>query len=371
MTSTGRQEDWVAGPALTRSEQAAADEVAAAVQVRRTRSRRRPSGWLIFLCIGLLSAAATISAAAVDADAGTDLLALLRSVAVEIGGLRWQYAAVVVCLGAAHYLATAIAARAAAGVRLPLGEAVLVQFAAAAANRLTPAGLGGSAINARYMTRRGLHLPAAIGAVTALGVLGVAADVLVLGAIIVAGSWFGLNGASGELRVLVSKVAHLGSALRSPWLWGVVAVVGLAVGWRLRRRGAAGGRSWREFWVPIRELGRDPRRLLTLIAASGSTTLVLAVAFGASTAMVPGPQPRAGLGALLVAFMIGAAAGSAVPVPAGLGSTEAALIGVLMTAQVPAGNAVRQVLIFRLITFWAPAIVGVLASRYLYRRRAI
>ena len=69
--------------------------------------------------------------------------------------------------------------------------------------------------------------------------------------------------------------------------------------------------------------------------------------------------------------MIGAAAGTAVPVPAGLGSTEAALIGVLMTAHVPAANAVRQVLIFRLITFWAPAIVGVLASRYLYRRRAI
>jgi uncharacterized protein (TIRG00374 family) len=69
--------------------------------------------------------------------------------------------------------------------------------------------------------------------------------------------------------------------------------------------------------------------------------------------------------------MIGAAAGSSVPVPAGLGSTEAALIGVLMAAHVPAGHAMQQVLIFRLITFWAPAIVGVFTTRYLYRRRAI
>jgi uncharacterized membrane protein YbhN (UPF0104 family) len=361
----------VAAPALTRSTHGPQTDVAVCIEHRPARRWRRPNVWLLVLGIAILGGTATISAAAVDADSGTDLISLLRSVAVEVGSLRWQYAAVVVCLAAAHYLATAIAARAAAGVRLPLGEAVLVQFAAAAANRLTPAGLGGSAVNARYMIRRGLRLPGAIGAVTTLSVLGAAADVLVLAAIILAGSWFGLRGASGELSLLISHVAHLGAALRSPWLWAAAAVVGLAVGWRIRHRQKAARRPWREFWYPIRVLGRHPKRLLTLMAASGSTTLVLAVAFAASIAMIPGPQPHAGLGALLVAFMIGAAAGSAVPIPAGLGSTEAALIGVLMGAQVPAGSAVRQVLIFRLITFWAPAIVGVLTTRYLYRRRAI
>jgi uncharacterized membrane protein YbhN (UPF0104 family) len=98
---------------------------------------------------------------------------------------------------------------------------------------------------------------------------------------------------------------------------------------------------------------------------------VLAFAFVATTAMVPGPRPAAGLAALVVAFMLGAAAGSAVPVPAGLGSTEAALAAVVVGAALPAAHAVEVVLVFRLITFWLPAVAGVLATRTLYRRRAL
>jgi uncharacterized membrane protein YbhN (UPF0104 family) len=69
--------------------------------------------------------------------------------------------------------------------------------------------------------------------------------------------------------------------------------------------------------------------------------------------------------------MIGAAAGSAVPVPAGLGSTETALAAILIEVQVPASHAVEEVLIFRVLTFWLPAAVGVLATRRLNRRRAL
>jgi uncharacterized membrane protein YbhN (UPF0104 family) len=69
--------------------------------------------------------------------------------------------------------------------------------------------------------------------------------------------------------------------------------------------------------------------------------------------------------------MLGSAAGSAVPVPAGLGSTEAALIAVLISVHVPAPHAVEEVLIFRLLTFWTPAAVGILATHTLRRRRAI
>jgi uncharacterized membrane protein YbhN (UPF0104 family) len=69
--------------------------------------------------------------------------------------------------------------------------------------------------------------------------------------------------------------------------------------------------------------------------------------------------------------MIGAAAGSAVPVPAGLGSTETALVAVLIEAHVAASRAVEEVLIFRVVTFWLPAALGVLALRKLNRRRAL
>ena len=87
--------------------------------------------------------------------------------------------------------------------------------------------------------------------------------------------------------------------------------------------------------------------------------------------MVPGTRPSADVGALVVAFMAASAAGSAVPVPAGLGSTEAALVGVLVAAHVPAAHAVEVVLVFRLITFWLPAGVGVIATRHLRKVRAL
>jgi len=256
-------------------------------------------------------------------------------------------------------------------VPLPFGETLLVQLAASAANRLTPAGLGGSAVTGRYFTRRGLTMPSAVGALATLAVLGVLADLAVLTGLVVIGRWLGANGAPHELAALARKVAAVAAPLRSPWVWlGIAVAVGAGAAVRMSRA-PAGRQVWTRFCLPIRQLARHPSTLGLLLLASGSTTLILAFAFVASTRMVPGSHPTVGLGAMLVGFMLGSAAGGAVPVPAGLGSTEAALIGVLVSEHVAAAVAVQVVLIFRLLTFWMPAIVGILATRHLRRRGAI
>jgi uncharacterized membrane protein YbhN (UPF0104 family) len=87
--------------------------------------------------------------------------------------------------------------------------------------------------------------------------------------------------------------------------------------------------------------------------------------------MVPDPRPTIALGGLLVAFMLTAAAGASVPIPAGLGTTEAALIAVLVTAHTPAGHAVQVVLIFGLVALGLPAVLGLLALRHLHRHHAL
>jgi len=89
-------------------------------------------------------------------------------------------------------VATAIAAHSAAGIPLTLVETLLVQLAAAAANTLTPAGVGASAVTVRYFTRRGHRLPAALGAVTALNVLGTLGSLIVLSILVLGGRWLGL-----------------------------------------------------------------------------------------------------------------------------------------------------------------------------------
>jgi uncharacterized membrane protein YbhN (UPF0104 family) len=99
--------------------------------------------------------------------------------------------------------------------------------------------------------------------------------------------------------------------------------------------------------------------------------VILGVAFIVTTAMVPGPRPDATVGALLIGYMVGSAAGSAIPIPAGIGSSETALVVILTQVQVPVGQAVEQVLIFRILTFWLPAAVGVFAVRRLRRQRAL
>jgi uncharacterized membrane protein YbhN (UPF0104 family) len=331
----------------------------------------RLPGWVVLLGLALLVLSAALSARATDTDSGYDLLGVLRAITVDAARLRWQYMIVVVALAALHYLATAIAARAAAGTPLRLRETVLVQLAASAANRLTPAGLGGSAVNARYFSRRGLALPSAVGAVVILDLLGSVADILVLGLLAGVGRLLGLGGATAEMSLLASKLYKLTAPLRSSWtLLALAAVVMIAVLLR-RHLGARGGEALRRFAEPLRQLRRRPAALFTLLLASGSTTLVLAFAFVASTAMVPGPQPHVAIGGLLVGFMLGSAASNAVPTPAGVGSTETALTLVLVTSGVPAAHAVEVVLIYRLLTFWLPAIVGLFATRHLHRVGAL
>lgn len=338
---------------------------------RRWPSIPAPPLWALAGGALLLVASAVFSARVADSDSGYDLVGLLRAVGADLVRLRWQFTALVLVLAALHYAATALATRAAAGLRLPLAETILVQLAAAAANRISAAGVGAAAINARYFTRRGLPAASAIGAVAALAVLGALADLLVLGLIVLVGPWVGLSGVSHEITVVASRLGGLVTPLLSWWTWLLVAgILGVAV--LLRRRFAARlAGSARRVWAPVACLLRRPRRLAVLLAASGATTLILAFAFVASVAMVPGPSAHLGTGALLVGFMFGAGASNAVPAPAGIGSTETALIAVLVTSGIPAAHAVETVILYRIVTFWLPPMLGLLATRRLHRLGAL
>ena len=318
----------------------------AAGRLRRTTVAWTPPRWLLATGSALVLVMAVLSARAVNADSGGDLVSMLATAGADVLRWRWQFAAVVAALAALHYAAAAaaVAARAAAGVRLPMREAVLVQLAASAANRISAAGVGGTAVNARYFSRRGLPIASAVGAIAALGALGAVADLAVLGLLVVVGPWLGLSGAAGEVGVLASAVTGLLGPLLSVWTWSAVLVAaGLLVLTR-RRWSARFSSALRHVVRPLRALLAAPGRLCLLLAASGATTLILAIAFVASVDMVPGSSAHAGTAALLVGFMFGAAAGNAVPVPAGIGSTETALVTVLVAGGVPAGHAVQVVI---------------------------
>jgi uncharacterized membrane protein YbhN (UPF0104 family) len=297
-----------------------------------------------------------------------------------------QVLPLVATLAGAHYVLAALALRSAAGAPLRLRETTLVQFAATAANRLTPAGLGGAVVNVRFLARRGLTRARAIGAVACLGGLGAVADVLLLVIVLLVGKWVGIAGGTHELSALASGVGRLVSRLAHlprPVL-AVAVLAALAVAAAVRRllrprrrnrdhagHGHDGGvsTSIADAARHAAALARRPRDLALLLAASAGTTFVLGMAYALCAIAVAGVGHS--MGALLVAYLVGAGAAAAVPVPAGMGSTEAALTAALVTARIQPADAIQAVLLFRAITFWAPVPVGAVGARVLRRRRAI
>jgi uncharacterized membrane protein YbhN (UPF0104 family) len=258
-----------------------------------------------------------------------------------------------------------------------LTEATMVQFVASVANRVTPAGAGGLAVNARYLARRGMPVPGAVGTLAGLHVLGALADLLLF-TVVLAVAGGGIGGGGTVLATLGSSVSRIpGAVSRWPHFAlpaGAAVLVALVAAWILRRRRARPGAGLRfaaSALAAVVDVRRRPGDLATLLAASAGTTLMMGLAFAISVIAVPGGASIGKTGALLTAYLIGSAAGQALPVPAGMGSTEAALTAMLLAAQVPAVPAVQAVVLFRVMTFWAPVPVGALAARGLRRRGAL
>lgn len=290
---------------------------------------------------------------------------------IELAGIA--VAAVALLLAPAlHYAASGLALQAAAGVPLPPRERYLSQLAAAAANRLTPGGVGAAALNVRYLTRRGSTGTRALAAIGVLQVLGAVADIAAF-ALLFAVAWvLGLTPRGAGSRLAHQVELPMSIVFRYPWsLLLLAAVVGPAV--RRRRRTARppehGGRL-SAVLGELQSLRHRRRDVVVLMAASASTTLVLGVGFAASVAAVAGPGVWRHGFALLIGYMLGSALGNAAPVPSGIGTTDTALVGVVAASGVVMHQAVIAVVLFRLVTFWLPAALGLAAGAALRRSGA-
>jgi uncharacterized membrane protein YbhN (UPF0104 family) len=341
-----------------------------ALTVATTARGRKLALWLVVLAALALT---TSSVLTTDADWVSSVLSFVGAQAARLSALRWPFVAIVVALAVTHYAAATVSLRAASGVRSAFGETMLVQFAAATANRLTIGGIGAAATNARYLSRRGLTATTSVGAVTAMGLFGGTAKTLVLTALVFCGAWLGFGGGTAQVTALRHHLTGFTGPLHSPWTFvGVAAALLVAATWiAIRRRRGKRIADIRQLWRPAVDLLKHPRRLALTMGCSAVTTLALGLAFAAATAALPGTHASVGVGGLLVAYMLGGVAGSATPLPAGIGATEAALTALLVADHIPASQALQIVLLFRVLTFWLPALVGLPVMRYLIRRHAL
>jgi uncharacterized protein (TIRG00374 family) len=165
---------------------------------------------------------------------------------------------------------------------------------------------------------------------------------------------------------------HLSPALTLlPALASIAAILAVVFVGRLTRRFAdssrpklrtvmnAVGDGVEEAGVLLRR--RDPALIVGAVGYWLFDNLVLLAAFHAFGEAVP-------LIIVLQGYLIGQL-GGALPLPGGLGGIDGGLIGALIVFGVPAAPAAAAVLLYRVVLFWVPLIVGVPA--FISLRRGI
>jgi len=275
------------------------------------------------------------------------LLSTLRSA-------DWRWTLPALALSALTYVGATWSLAGYVPARLRFAPLALAQLAGSFVTLVTPAAVGGAALNIRYLQRRKIAPAVAAASVGLSQVVG-----------------FVLH-----LALLVVFAAITGSespSLRPPtWVYFVIAalvVIVLAVfaipaGRRLVRARLAPTLS--QVIPQLLTVIQHPRKLAEGIGGAllliASYILCLAACIRALGGSVP-------IETTAVVYLTGSALGSAVPTPGGLGAVEAALSAGLTAAGLPGATAVSAVLLYRTLTFWLPVPLGWGAFNYLERHK--
>ena len=254
---------------------------------------------------------------------------------------------------AATYLAAALVLNAASPVPLPYDRCVTIAVAGSFANRFAPGGLGRAGLVISSINKAGASISAATSALGLAGTSGLlvhSAGLLILGALYGGGLTLDLSHPSVRWFLVVTAV-----------LAGMAAVL-----LSIRRLRQAALRAVRDASETIRAATHEPRRLVRLLAGSAALNVLYIACFDISLRAVSG---SVGAGEIALVYLGGAAVGAASPTPGGLGAEEVALTAGLIAAGSPTETAVAGVVLFRLLTYWAPILPGGLAFTWLQRRR--
>lgn len=229
-----------------------------------------------------------------------------------------------------------------------------VQVAGTFLSLFGPAGVGGMALNVRYLYRRGAPTSAAVAAVVAIQAASVAVTAAVLAVAVVTSRRM----AEGvrllpDVVTLVTVVAVVVAAL------AVLAVP------RVRRRVVGHLREPVGRAVAVlRDLARRPARLATGVVGS---CLVTGGFLGALAASLHAYDASVPLLELAVVLFAGTAVGSVFPAPGGVGTIEAAIAAGLVAVGVDPVPAVLASVTYRIATLWLWVLPGWLLALLLRR----
>ena len=268
--------------------------------------------------------------------------------------LGWSLVAL--ACSAATYLGATLAISGFVLERLNPLRTLLVQIAASFVILVTPAAVGGVALNVRYLRKAKLSSADAAASVGVTQVMSFAVfGVLVLISAVIAGS---------------SKAAR---ALTPPH-WAYIAL-GILVGLTLIALALPAGRrllfsrvgSVASQVIPrLVDVAQRPVKLAEGVGGTVLITLAYILCLAASVRAVG--DTSVPLASIAVVYLAGNAAGSFIPTPGGIGAVETALSIALAGAGMQPAHAITAVLLFRTVTFWLPVLAGWISLHYLQRK---
>ncbi len=285
----------------------------------------------------------------------TDLPAIWKR--VERANWAWGVAAAFASV--ATYGAASVSLLGSVPQKLSALRTFLVQIGTSFTSTLAPGGLGGMALNVRFLQRAGVDPPVAVTGVGLNAFAGLVMHILLL----VVFSVFGGAEAFGGIHLphpLIILIA----------VGGVLAASGLALLVPLVRRLVL-SRALAILKQATRGLGQILTRPLGLVMLFGGSVLVTfsyivclyfsVMAFGGHVSFV----------SVSAVYLVGATIASVAPTPGGLGALEAALIAGLVAAGLASATAIPTVFLYRLVTFWLPILPGWISFQWMRRQEIV
>ena len=306
---------------------------------------RRVKPLTIAMLIGLLFALWTI-------------LEQVGSISALIDTLKtadWGWVLVAAVLAQSTNIAWALTTIGSVEEKIPLGAAVVMQYAISFTNMVLPTGAASTVMNIRFLQKQGVGLTVATSSGVLCGLSGTFAQfvLFVVTAIAV--------GQSAELD-------NVGGGGNDGLVLLVVVIAAIAVGITFvipKLRHTVSEKIWPQFVAGAHNLWHvvsTPRQLFLVLGGCFGAQILYSLALGASLAAYGGSLP---FGELLFVTTGAGFLASIVPVPGGIGVAEASLIAGLTAFGVSPEVASAAVITYRLFTTYLPPIPGSYATKWL------
>ena len=277
-----------------------------------------------------------------------------ESLASVLRTANWHWSIAALALSVVTYVGAAMSLSGFVTDRLPFVRTLLAQVAGSFVTLVTPAAVGGAALNIRYLQRR--KIPAALAAAS----VGVAQVVSFVLHILLIAVFAAIAGTTLKYKIQPPQWAYF---VLAGLVAAALAVLAIPAGRHLLRARLAP--TLEQVLPRLLELAQHPRKLALGIGGALVLDLAYILCLAACVAAFGRSVPMA---AIAVVYLTGSAIGSIIPTPGGIGGVEAALTAGLTAAGLRGAVAVSAVLLFRLLTFWLPVPFGWVALNYLERK---